>query len=183
MDNLDSHKPYILFADDDFDFLQLLRVNCRVRGFDGHFVSTGIEIIQSVQNQIDNDTQPFDAIVADVNYLNASSVQTSHPITGVRAAIQVRKLFPNIPIVFVTAYSSVIVRNEMNKISNEIMTKPIEIEILFDRIAFLAHWYRRISSLNLKVERRVRSINRSGFYRRATDVSVENLSIPASFVV
>lgn len=162
--------PCILFADDDMDTLAMFAMEIKLRQWSGDFVTSPRQMFEKINEQVEQTGKnPYDVIVADINYMDAGPEPHFPRITGITAALEVRRHYPNIPIVFVTAFSNTLTRLEMKKISNEIMIKPIEINKLFDRLALLVLWHRHIRMDTVKDDRRRQSVNQTDFQRRATD--------------
>jgi len=154
----------VLFADDSQDTLDLLATMTEGLGWTGSkFVVTATQMIDAV-NQSE---YVYDAIVADINYFNA---EAGHRITGITAAREIRKVMPNVPIVFISAYVTSIIREEVRRVCAEIVEKPFDIEKLFIRISQLVYWYRLSRRQDYDgPERRRSSVNHTNERRRMTD--------------
>lgn len=169
-----SPTPYILFADDDPDTLDLFKFVCGDRGWNGEYVKNAVEIIEAF-----NRTEVrFDAIVADVNF----SRDDEHPsITGITAAREIRKISKNVPIIFVSAFGTSMIREEARRVEAQVVSKPVtDINQFFDRLALMIFWYRAAVGVYDGPDRRKRSINRTDHRRRVTDqIIVPNRAIQA----
>ena len=167
--------PYILFADDDDDTLRLLEFMAQRKGWRYATARTAREILDRV-NALCDEHECFDVIVADINYFD-SDPDSGPRLTGITAALEIRKTHPNIPIVFISAYANGIIREQVREVNGEIMPKPFDIDILFRRLEFLVSWVRVTRNKECDgPDRRRNSVNFSDNQRRKTDA---HLSIPA----
>jgi CheY-like chemotaxis protein len=168
---LTQAPPHLLFADDDPATLEIYRHYCKRLSWTAEFVATAREIIAAVNLNCTAGGKCFDALIADVNFFDE---RPGGPrVSGVAAARSIRENFPQLPIVFVTAYSSYLIKDAAAAVHAEIYTKPVDFERLFARIAYLVRWHRVIKPAKPTIERRTRSINASGQYRRSTDKVIE----------
>lgn len=132
----------VLFADDDEGTLQMLAYEGRDRGWHVETATSVSEIIDKVNEFCINKDQCFDAIVADLHYF--SNPDEHYPkLTGVTAARSIRKVYEDIPIIFVTGYSNTLINKQAEKYSNEIIQKPVDLMELFSRIEFYIHWHNK----------------------------------------
>lgn len=158
----------LLVADDDRDMLDLMQMKIKLLGWKGTFVSSASETIDAM-NQCTSKGTCFDAIITDVNYFDN---QPGPRLTGITAIREIRKVRPDIPVIFVTAFSSSLVREEIRRVSAELMTKPVDLEQLFDRVHELILWHRSGLVKYDGPERRATSVNRTEHCRRAGDVKI-----------
>jgi DNA-binding response OmpR family regulator len=171
MINFDT-PPLILFADDDPATLDIFREYIFSFGWSGEYVESARGIIDAI-NRHDAIGRPFDALVCDVNFLD------EHPnegprISGVAAARAIRENHADLPIVFVTAYSSYFMKDEVVQVGGEMFQKPVNFESLFERVAYLIRWNQSAAPPAAGIEdRRRASINRTGHRRRTTDKPIE----------
>lgn len=169
---LEQDPPHLLFADDDPSTLEIYRHYCGRLDWTAEFVSTAREIVAAVNLNCGRGGRCFDAVIADVNYFDERP-DAGPRISGVAAARSIRDSFPQLPIVFVTAYSSYFVKDAAAGVAAEVYTKPVDFERLFARIAFLVRWHRVASATASENDRRIKSINTSGHLRRSSDKVIE----------
>lgn len=151
----------LLLADDHQETADLLMYKTKSLGWTGTCVNSASGIIQAM-----NDTNfSFDAIIADVNFFDN---QPGPRITGITAIREIRKVRPNIPVIFVTGFSNSLVREEVRRVNADLMTKPFDLEALFERVHDLIYWY-RLGTLNNSLERRGSSVNMTDHHRRVSD--------------
>lgn len=162
-------KPIkVLFADDNAETLRLSELMANQRGWKGTYVTSAIGIIEMVNKNCVND-ECYDCIVADVNFSN-EVIKDGVRHTGITAARAVRKADLSIPIVFITGYSSSLIREEVRRVQGEIFSKPIDINLIFERVEQLIYWHRLAVNKNYDGhDRRRSSVNRSSYKRRASD--------------
>lgn len=152
----------IICADDNCDTLDLMKIKCEQMGWNGVFVSTALGIIDAI-NESDLD---FDAIVTDINF----KTPTGPDVTGITVARTIRKVRPNVPIIFVSAYVNSITREEVRRVNASVMPKPVDMTALFDQLARMIYWHRlSVSESYQGKDRRETSINTSGWARRKHD--------------
>lgn len=165
MDNV-----HILFADDCKDTLAILSHLASNRGWNSTCVASAIELIDAVNLILESNTH-VDAIVADINYFNQD---TGPQVTGITAARQIRKALPDVPIVFISAYVTSLIREEVRRVNATIYEKPLDFTALMDRLEETIKWARAAASTAYTGEdRRKESVNRTDFTRRATDKKIE----------
>jgi CheY-like chemotaxis protein len=156
----------VLFADDHIETLTLLEMWCREVGWSGVYVTTALGIVDEI-NKASLMGQGFDAIVADINF------KTDGPdVTGITVARTVRKVRPDIPIIFVSAYVNSIIREEVRRVNAEVLTKPVDYDDLFARIAQLVYWH-RIATTAVEGQTPNSSITTSGWEKRSTNKEIE----------
>lgn len=167
----------VLFADDSPDTLELMKYMANSLGWRGDYVNSVSGIIEAINLNCVGEKRPYDAIVADVNYFNT---QPGPRLTGITAARSIRKVRPDVPILFVSAYVDSIMREEARRVNAEIISKPVDLDLLFDRISQLIYWHRlAISGSYEGKDRRISSLNHTNYQRRATDQPVETPKILA----
>lgn len=155
----------LLLADDDVSSLEFLSYLCEERDWKVVTTTSASGIIEEMNSDIE-----FDAIIADVNYFDN---QPGPRLTGITAARQIRKVHPQIPIIFVTAYANSIMREEVRRVNAEIMPKPVNGDTLLNRVNELIYWHRASGHSYKGPERRTSgSVNRSEYHRRASDIHI-----------
>lgn len=170
---LEREPPHILFADDDPATLDIYAAYIKTFNWTADYVKTARELIAQVNANCTTSGRCYDALVCDVNFFDEHP-ESGPRITGVTAAKVIRENHPDLPIVFVTAYSSYLVRDAVTGIGGELFTKPVDFEQLFSRIAYLIRWNRIVQPPALVGDdRRKESINHSQYYRRKTDSALE----------
>lgn len=165
---LERQPPHLLFADDDPSTLDVYRAYIKTLNWSGDYAKTARELIEQVNANCVEGGRCYDALICDVNFFDES--EGGPRISGVTAARVIRETHPDLPVIFVTAYSSYFVRDAVQAIGrSEIFQKPVDFEKLFERIAYLIRWSRIISPPAVATERRQGGPNLSGFNRRRTD--------------
>lgn len=163
----------LLFADDDQGTLDLLRAKTRAMGWTGDYVRSATQIINAVNINCTNSDQEYDAIIADVNYFNSADEPR---LTGITAARELRKVRPDVPIIFISGYVNSILREEARRLFAEIVSKPFDLDKLFDKIDDMVNWHRLSRTDGYEgLERRIMSVNLTNHERRGTD---KLLSVP-----
>lgn len=167
-----SHKEcvYILVADDDQAILDLMVYFAKERGWCVDTATSVREIIEKVNCKCNDGGSCYSAIVTDLHYFSKHDKLDFPRLTGVSAARSIREIYKDLPIIFVTGYSNPVSDQEVLKYSNEIMQKPVDFDILFERIDYYIHWY---GEKYKGKERRTRSFNLSQNHRRSTDKFVK----------
>lgn len=153
----------VLFADESEETIKVFKRVITSLGWDGIYVNNAVDMINTVNNLLSKDLT-LDAVVADINYF------TGPRVTGITAAREIRKAMPNVPIVFISAYVTSIVKEEIRRVNAEYFAKPFDIETLFIRLSHLIYWNKITTSKEFTgLDKRKASINRSNHLRRATD--------------
>jgi two-component system response regulator HydG len=115
-------KSEILIVDDDKAHLSMLKTVLKGWGYQTVEVEDGSEAIFQVQNK------PFDCILMDVRMAN---------IGGIEALNEIKSINPSIPIIIMTAYSSVDTAVQaMKSGAYDYLTKPLnfdELELTLER--------------------------------------------------
>lgn len=172
---LERNPPHIIFADDDPGTLDVYAAYVKSFGWSADYAKTARDLINQVNENCGTAGRCYDALVCDVNFFDEHP-ENGPRITGVTAAKVIRETLPDLPVVFVTAYSSYLVRNVVNDIGGELFQKPVDFELLFARVAYLIRWSRLVTPPEIKDERRVEGINKTPNQRRRTD---GGLRVPA----
>lgn len=155
----------LLLADNDQATLQILEFYAEKLGWKFVSTTTAEGIINAV-NEKCAAGNCFDAIVTDIKYDTG--------INGITAARAVRKIEPNVPIIFISGYSGSIIREEVRRVQAELFAKPLDYESLFVRIGTLITWYRgAVRPKYDGTERRRNSVNRTEFNRRVKDKALQ----------
>lgn len=154
---------HILFADESPEVLSIFKHLIHRLGWKGTYVHSAVDVIGAVNTMFSNHER-LDAVVADINYF------TGPRLTGITAAREIRKAMPNVPIVFISAYVTSILKEEVRRVNAEIYQKPFDPEQLFIRLSQLIYWNRLAYTSDYKgQDRRKNSLNRTSNARRATD--------------
>jgi DNA-binding response OmpR family regulator len=159
-------KIRILFADDNQDTLDLLAATAKLRGWASETARSTEEIIAKVTSECSGRGRCFDALILDVRF------DDSGQPSGIQAVRAVRRNFPNIPVIFITGWTSRFVKDEALRVGQEVITKPFDPNYVLDRAEVWMIWAGAHTPCYTGTERRSQSINRSGYYRRATDKPV-----------
>jgi two-component system response regulator HydG len=107
---------HILIVDDDLNHLKTLKTIVKSWGYQISGVDDGTKAVESVKKR------PFDLILMDVRMAQMS---------GIEALQQIKKYNPAIPILIMTAYSSVDSAVEALKAgAYDYLTKPLDFEVL-----------------------------------------------------
>lgn len=134
--------PFVLFADDSEDTLDLMRKHAEDLNWNGSYATDAIAIMDLVnENCCTEGKGCYDVIVADVNYLNAGD-EHGPSISGITAARQIRKVHEDVPIIFLTGYDDPLIRHEIKRINGILVKKPVDCGTLFKQIWDLAVWHR-----------------------------------------
>jgi CheY-like chemotaxis protein len=131
----------LLVADDSVDTLDMLKTYAvKVLRWTGDFVTQADDIIEAVNKNCEEGQRCYDAIIADINYFG----QGDGPrITGITAATQIRKIRPNVPILFFSAYLNNMLREEARRVNAETMAKPKGPIEVFDKVGQMIWDYRK----------------------------------------
>lgn len=169
---LDTHQVmqnvHLLIADDNRDTLEILQYRIDMQGWKGTYVTNATAIIEAMNGSPEQGH--FDGIIADVNYF---SDQLGPRLTGLTAAREVRKVRPNIPIIFITAYSNSIIREEARRVQAEVVPKPFDLDNLFSRIYHMIYFHRLGQSKRSDgTDRRMNSVNMTQHRRRSSDALI-----------
>lgn len=161
--------PLIIYADDDEETRELVRVTFAREGFRVELAESGEGLIDTVNRLCESNDCP-DAIVSDVNFFKAAP-RSEVKLTGIGAAFQINRKFPNLPILFLTGYADRATRVNARAASNsEVLSKPFVPAELVGRVRDALRF--RVASWE-GVERRRNSINSTPNRRRRTDRRIE----------
>lgn len=109
-------KPIVLVADDDPSILEILKLGFRTRGYEVITASDGKSAIQAIEQN-----RP-DLLVLDI--------EMPH-LTGIEVLRHLRKDWPTLPVVIMTAHGTISLAVEaMKEGATEFITKPFEMEQL-----------------------------------------------------
>lgn len=171
----------VLFADKSPEVLALFKHTADYLGWKGDYVSSVTEIIDHINRhcltcpkapgcETPDSADCYDAVVTGVNFFTDDGPR----LTGFTAARQIRKVRPNIPIVFVTSYVTSILKEEARRLNAELIPKPVDIIDLFARVSQLVYWNRLTDSSKYEGDdRRKTSVYFGQERRRGTDKRIE----------
>jgi len=109
-------KPIVLVADDDPSILEILKLGFRTKGYEVITASDGKSAIQAIEQ-----SRP-DLLVLDI--------EMPH-LTGIEVLRHLRKDWPALPVVIMTAHGTISLAVEaMKEGATEFITKPFEMEQL-----------------------------------------------------
>ncbi len=153
----------VLFAEDEDGLTGLFKEMVHDLGWKALYVHNALEMMTAV-NHVVSEGLGLDGVVADISFLSGPK------LTGITAVREIRKVFPNVPVIFISAYVTSIIREEVRRVGGEIIQKPFDLDTLFDRLIQLIYWNRIVTAKEYEgQERRRNSINRTEHMRRATD--------------
>lgn len=159
--------PRVLFADDSDDILELLSFTAQRRGWQVDTAHNTDEILNLVSHQCDNGGRCYDVLVLDITF-DAGTAPS-----GVQAVRAIRRRYRNIPVIFITGWTSRLVKSEAERVGQEVIAKPFDPNFVLDRAEIWMTWAGKFKAHEYEgPERRKASINRSGHYRRVTDKPV-----------
>jgi CheY-like chemotaxis protein len=160
--------PLVIFADDDPDILEMLAFAAKTREWEVVTCKTGRELLAKVNTLCCQGCCP-DMIVADVHYFD----HTPGPkMTGISAGREIRKKFPDIPMLFLTAYVTTLLRHKAHALNAEMESKPItDLSGFLDRIELMMQLSG--GTYYNGPERRMQSINYTKHQRRRTDIQLK----------
>lgn len=161
----------VIFADDDEDTLAMLYALGRKQGWDVEIADSAEQLLHKVELRCKDETVDcFDIVVTDVNFFSSTG---SPGVSGIAAARQLERAFPNLPILFLSGYGGLLTRENIKEIKTaEYIEKPVDPTYLVARIEYLINFTQNRYE---GPERRKTSVNRTHFNRRSTD---NNLGIP-----
>lgn len=108
-------RPFVLIADDDPDTLNVLVFLAEHKGWRVERATTARGIIERVNCHCADEGRCPDAILSDVNFFD---VQEGPRLTGITAIGQIRKRWPNIPVVFYSAFLNTAMRDLIKTLGN-----------------------------------------------------------------
>jgi serine phosphatase RsbU (regulator of sigma subunit) len=94
-----AHHARVLVADDQAAVVDALRLLLKLHGYEVQAVSSPAEVVSALRTA----TEPFDALVMDLNYAR----DTTSGQEGLELVTRVHALDPDLPIVAMTAWSTV----------------------------------------------------------------------------
>jgi CheY-like chemotaxis protein len=163
----------LLLADDNQATLDLLMFKSQELGWTSTQVTSASGIIQAMNDCNTEAGDCYDAIIADINFFD-NNVNIGPRMTGITAIREIRKVLPDIPVVFITAYINSITKEEIRRVNAELVPKPFDLDSLYSKVNDMVKWH-RASKLKQYAgeERRQTSLNLTGETRRAGDVLIK----------
>ncbi len=156
-------QPFVLFVDDNTDILELLRQAGEMRGWRVETAETAEEMLEMINRVCAMEHTCYDLVVADINYFHSTEVMR---LDGISALRQVRKKFPDIPFIILSAMLEPLTISEIKKLGAGYESKPFDIDVLFERAEEVMTLF---SVPFTGVDRRKKSINLTNENRRLTD--------------
>jgi CheY-like chemotaxis protein len=157
----------LLLADDSKDTIDLLMFKTGTLGWTATPVSSASAILQAMNES----NEWYDAIVADINFFDN---QSGPRISGITAIREIRKVLPDIPVIFITAFINSITKEEVKRVNAELVPKPFDIDKLYEKINDMIRWHRATRQGPREgPDRRLQSINTGDDYRRVTDRQIK----------
>lgn len=129
---------HLLIAEDEPDMLELYKQWIELVGWTSDYSTTTEETISKVNENMTDGQKRYDGVISDINFKQEEAL----PLTGITAAVQIRKVRPNVPILFVSAWVSSIIREEIRRVSADVLTKPILIDEVFEKMGEMILCYR-----------------------------------------
>jgi CheY-like chemotaxis protein len=163
-------RPRVLIADDHEDILAALVMAAEQRGWDIKTARSAQEIIDRVNEHCGAEGRCFDALILDIHYWKQDP--EAPRLTGIHAVRKIRRQYPNLAVVFITAYNTRLVRDEALAVGNEVILKPFDPFYVLNRAELWMGWLGHQQTYDGE-ERRGFGLNRSGHMRRATDHPLE----------
>jgi phosphoserine phosphatase RsbU/P len=121
-------RPCVLVADDQSDVLEALRLLLKGEGFEVRTVSSPAAVLAALQERR---LPPYDALLMDLNYAR----DTTSGLEGLELVGHVRALDPDLPIVVMTAWSTVpLAVSVMREGALDFVEKPWQNERLMDAL-------------------------------------------------
>lgn len=158
-----EQKIRVLFAEDAEGTIAIFKEVVKRLGWQGLYAANAVEMMSVVNNLISNKL-PLNGVVADINFISGPK------LTGITAVREIRKVFPDVPVIFISSYVTSIIREEVRRVNAEIIEKPFNVDTLFLRLSQLIHWSDKVALGDYTgKERRATSLNRTQFSRRASD--------------
>lgn len=168
--------PYVLFADDTPDVLDMLRIAAQLRGWEVETASSAEEMLAKINGLCDR-SRCYDLVVADINFRSPGDKPA---LDGVSALRQVRKKYPDLPFIFLSAWLEPLTMNEAKKLGASAVEKPINVDDFLDRAL---HIIQITAKRYDGKERRTHSMNTTNFHRRATDRRADDDAIGVPLVL
>lgn len=114
------NKLHILIVDDEIDFANTLASRLEIRSFKTFTVYSGEEALNFLKKE------KIDVIILDLKMPG---------IDGIETLSQIKKIYPNIHIIILTAHGSEKNRDEAKKLGAfNFLQKPVSLELLVDNI-------------------------------------------------
>lgn len=139
-------RPFVLFADDDPHILAMLVVAAEHRGWCADTATSARQILDKVNAHCGERGTCYDAIVADVNYFAQPGEEEDagqYRMTGITAAHRIKEKYRDLPIVFISAFGSTLMRDEARSVSEDFFDKPFDPMKLLDRVGELVEFTTR----------------------------------------
>lgn len=174
-----AYVPYVLFADDDNDTLLMLTTGAKHRGWKYDTASRARDILTKVNEHCNEHGTCYDAIVTDINFQDAQEPGVLRPrLTGVTAIKEIRKEYPDVPVIYYTGFDNLLIREQAQKSGGEasdfvVKSRPDtleerakgELDRVLDRVASLLSWVHKNRKNNGK-DRRTHAENGTFHHRR-----------------
>lgn len=178
-----DETPYLLLADDDPDTLAMLKAAVTQQGWRCETADTPQKIVDCVRQHMRPDgSSEFDLLITDINYRYDPEREGGDGAkrTGVKAVREIRReLCSNLPVIFITAWDTSMLRKEALTVGQELIAKPFSVEYLMDRVKIWIDW--AMPPRYEGQDRRRYGINRSGHYRRNSDHREEQQIVPNEY--
>jgi len=158
--------PLVLIAEDHDDTLELMALSARMRGWEVHTAQSAEQMLDRINGRHCSGAKCYDAIISDVQFFGNGEGQFQE--TGITAGHQIRKTYPNVPILYVTGFASALIRQQARKQGADVIPKPFDMRMVLDRAEAMMELAGTQNSY-AGDERRWRSINHTDFHRRVTD--------------
>lgn len=177
-----GHRPRVLFADDDADMLEPLAYFAAKRGWEADVATSVEQIMAHISRRCEEGGEGpcYDAFVFDITFRGGTGPSVGErgsgergageSVSGVQAVRAIRRRLPDVPVIFITGWTSRLVTAEAQRVGQEVIVKPFDVHHVLDRVEVWMSWAGELRSADYEgPERRNASINRSGYYRRTTD--------------
>lgn len=150
-------KPIVLVADDDASILEILKLGFRSKGYEVITASDGKSAIQAIEQ-----SRP-DLLVLDIEMPG---------LTGIEVLRHLRKDWPALPVVIMTAHGTISLAVEaMKEGATEFITKPFEME----QLLLVIHKALERETLRREVEVLRKQVD--GRYETISSVNAEMLKV------
>lgn len=154
-------KPFILFADDNRDIIDMLGAMAEARGYRYQTASSAEGMLEQINLHCSTMHSCFDIVVGDLCYQKPGAV-----LDGLTALREIRKRFPDLPFIFLSGMMEALTETEAKRLGAYVQKKPIDLEEFFDRLDAILSMTR---GTYRGEERRRRSINLTTNNRRCDD--------------
>lgn len=153
----------VLFAGNSAQTIDIVKHVIKELGWNAVYVDSALGIMNAVNN-IRAEGLTLDGVVTNLQFIAGPR------LTGITAIRELRKVLPNVPVIFLSPYVTTMIKEEIRGVGAEIVQKPANIESLFIKLAQLIYWYKLgIIKEYRGLERRHNSVNRGTEYRRSSD--------------